>query len=117
SSTTTGPPHPPTSSVSRCLGESSTPPPIGGDAVEASRALAERVVCASTDVVVVAPDDPDIANAVRAAAYMQAPLVYADAERPFDPSSIEAARVWTPDPDLVLAGDHAVLPLPDEDAP
>lgn len=85
--------------------------------MEASRALAERVICASTDVVVVAPDDPDIVRAVRAAAYMQAPLVYADAERPFDPSGIEAARVWTPNPDLVVAGDFAVLPLPEEEAP
>jgi hypothetical protein len=119
--TTTGsatvPPHPPVASVTRCLEADSTPPPIDGDAVDASRAVAERVVCASTDVVVAAPDDPELAAASRAAAYMGAPLVYADTERPFDPTGIEAARVWTADPGLVLPGRHTVLPLPNEDAP
>lgn len=101
--------------VSPCADPGATPPPVDGDVVAASQALATALICHATDVVVTAPDTTD-ETAIRAAVAMGAPLVHALADSPFDPATLGAARVWTADAALVLAGNHAILPIPSFDA-
>ncbi len=109
--TATEPPSPRRAIVNPCPGGSATPEPIAGDVVSASTAAARALVCSSTDAVVVAPDD-EIESGVRTASLLQAPLLYATPDTPFQPDDLGIARVWTSDERLVAGGKHAVLPLP-----
>lgn len=112
--TTTIDPRPPQALVEPCPAQPSTPPPIAGDPVTASVEATHSLVCASTDVVV-APADGDVTRATRVADALGAPLVYATVDKPYDPTPLGAARVWTADADVVVGGPHSVLPLPDEE--
>src|SRR5690554_4471788 len=111
--TTTIDVRPPEALVAPCPAEPSTPPPIAGDLVTASIETAHSLVCATTDVVV-APPDGDVTEASRVADVLGAPLVYATADQPYDPTPLGAARVWTEDAAVVVGGTHSVLPLPEE---
>lgn len=113
--TTSVAPEPPRALVHACPDPGFTPPPIDGDPVTASSILAHAVICSSTDVVVAEPDGDLLPS--RVAAAIGAPLVYADRDRPYDPAPLEVARVWTADPALVVAGAHAILPLPEQETP
>lgn len=110
--TTTLPARPPQALTSPCELESGTAPPLRGDAVTVSVELAHSLVCSATDVVVARPDGGD--HPSRAAQQIGAPLVFAHPDRPYDPASLGAGRVWTDDPALVIQGRHAILPLPSE---
>ena len=105
------PPMPPTARVVPCESPQRTPAPLRGGAASLSQTLLEAVVCSSTDVVVTTSESTG-GDALRAANHMGAPLVYSTVEAPYDPTAIGVARVWTNDPNLVVPGDHALLPLP-----
>lgn len=101
----------PSALVHPCPVPESTPGPLDGDSVTASQSLVSALICSATDVVVTAPDTAGHA-ALEAALFMGAPLVYARADQPYDPSPLGAARAWTTNAALVVAGPHAVLPIP-----
>ena len=105
------PPMPPTARVVPCESPDRTPAPLRGGAASLSQTLLEAVVCLSTDVVVTTSDATE-GDALRAANHMGAPLVYSTVDAPYDPTAIGVARAWTNDPNLVVPGEHAILPLP-----
>lgn len=113
--TTTTIPEPAVATIESCPALVETPGPVDGDAVTVSRQLTTALICRASDVVVTPPDQT--ADALGAALFMRAPLVYATPERPFDAMSLGASRVWTDDAALVTAGEAEVFPLPDESAP
>src|SRR5690606_27714904 len=121
--TTTIDVRPPAALGAPCPAGPSTPPPSAGHLataraaaarplVTASIETAPSLVCATADVVV-APPDGDVTEASRVADVLGAPLVYATADQPYDPTPLGAARVWTEDADVVVGGTHSVLPLPE----
>ncbi|MFO7292417.1 MAG: hypothetical protein FWJ92_08715 [Actinomycetes bacterium] len=106
--------HPPRALIQPCPPQSPTPPPITGDPVTASVETAHSLVCSATDVVV-APAHGDVVTATRVADAIGAPLVYATADQPYDPTPLGAARVWTSDADVVVGGMHSILPYPEDE--